>query len=315
MSLNSLLIQLRLQVLERGWLSSNNVVFGPAPGSPATVVDTGYDMHSAQTIELVKGCLSGHPPTRILNTHLHSDHCGGNAALQRMFGSETAVPAVSFDAVARWDQKQLTHDATSQQCERFVAHSGLEAGSAVLLGGHSWQILEAPGHDADALMFFQPESRVLISGDALWESRLAIIFPELDQLEGFAGVEKVLDVIGKLNPSIVIPGHGRPFSDVPNALASSLRKLRQFQADPAKHFSYAIRALTMFHMLEIQRSTIDSLVEWMLAAPIFRKLDRGLATGLGSRADAAEVAILGMIDSGILLRQGDSVSVSPARSL
>jgi glyoxylase-like metal-dependent hydrolase (beta-lactamase superfamily II) len=117
MTASSLFIQLRLQVLERGWLSSNNVVFGPAPGSPAAVVDTGYDAHSAQTVELLKSCLSGCPLARILNTHLHSDHCGGNAALQRAFGSQTSVPAVSLDAVLRWDQDQLTHDATSQSCE------------------------------------------------------------------------------------------------------------------------------------------------------------------------------------------------------
>ncbi len=306
--------QLRLQVLERGWLSSNNVVFRSESGSSSAVVDTGYDSHAAQTVALLKDCLEGEPLARILNTHLHSDHCGGNAELQRAFGSETVVPAVSFGAMSDWNQDQLTHDATAQNCERFVAHSAMEAGSSVLLGGHRWQILEAPGQDADALMFFEPSSRVLISGDALWESRLAIIFPELEQRDGFAGVEDVLAVIGELNAAVVIPGHGRPFDDVPRAIAISLRKLRQFQADPARDLSYASRALTMFHMLEVQRSSMSDLVQWMLAAPIFVKLAGEFNDPPPSHRDTAESTVLRMIADGILLRQGETVSINPART-
>jgi DNA recombination-dependent growth factor C len=46
-----------LRVLERGWLSANNVVF--LDGDEATVVDTGYVTHAAQTVELVRHALDG----------------------------------------------------------------------------------------------------------------------------------------------------------------------------------------------------------------------------------------------------------------
>jgi glyoxylase-like metal-dependent hydrolase (beta-lactamase superfamily II) len=66
-------------VLQRGWLSSNNIVF-PTGGRTA-VVDTGYCAHSSQTLALIAATLRGRKLDCILNTHLHSDHCGGNAAL------------------------------------------------------------------------------------------------------------------------------------------------------------------------------------------------------------------------------------------
>jgi glyoxylase-like metal-dependent hydrolase (beta-lactamase superfamily II) len=69
-----------LRVVERGWLSANNVVFMDAAG--ASVVDTGYCTHAAQTVALMEHVLQGLPLARIINTHLHSDHCGGNAALR-----------------------------------------------------------------------------------------------------------------------------------------------------------------------------------------------------------------------------------------
>jgi glyoxylase-like metal-dependent hydrolase (beta-lactamase superfamily II) len=315
MDLIPVFTQLRLQVLQRGWLSSNNIVFKSAAGSSTAIVDTGYDAHAAQTVTLLESCLAGEPLARIFNTHLHSDHCGGNAALQRTWGSETAVPAVSLDAVSTWNQDQLTFDATAQRCDRFAAHTGLEAGSTVVMGGHHWRVLEAPGHDADALMFFEPNSRVLISGDALWESRLAIVFPEFEQRDGFGGVEEVLGVIAKLNATVVIPGHGRPFSNVAAAIAASLRKLRQFQLDPALHRSYAMRALTMFHMLEVQHLPIHLLIDWMLATPIFSKLVEVRYGRYGEWRKIAERMLLRMIADGILMRSGDVICIETAKNV
>ena len=75
-----------MRVFERGWLSSNNILF-TGPG-PATLVDTGYLTHAAQTLALVERALDGQPLERLINTHLHSDHCGGNAALQARHGRE-----------------------------------------------------------------------------------------------------------------------------------------------------------------------------------------------------------------------------------
>ena len=90
-----------LAVLERGWLSSNNVVIHAAAGEPgAVLVDTGHVGHAEQTVALVRHALRGEPLARIVNTHLHSDHCGGNAALQRAFGAPITVPPGNADAVA-----------------------------------------------------------------------------------------------------------------------------------------------------------------------------------------------------------------------
>ena len=62
----------RIRVLERGWLSSNNIVFHE--GREATLVDSGYVTHAAQTLALLDGALEGRKLTRLINTHSHSDH-------------------------------------------------------------------------------------------------------------------------------------------------------------------------------------------------------------------------------------------------
>ena len=46
-------------VLERGWLSSNNVVICGETG--AAVVDSGYWLHAEQTVALVAGATGARP--------------------------------------------------------------------------------------------------------------------------------------------------------------------------------------------------------------------------------------------------------------
>jgi len=266
--------ELGLAVLERGWLSSNNIVFPATSGAPASVVDTGYDSHADQTLALLRSQLGGAPIERVLNTHLHSDHCGGNAALQEASGCEVWVPEPSFDAVAGWDEDRLSFRATNQRCRRFTAQRALCIGERVRLGALDWEVIAAPGHDPDAVMLFQCRSGVLITADALWEQRLAIIFPELEGGSGFREAREALATIESLRPRIVIPGHGAPFTGVAEALASSRKRIDQFEADPAKHLAYAERALTMFHMFECQRVERVKLVRWLMETPIFRSAHR-----------------------------------------
>lgn len=295
---------LGLSVLERGWLSSNNVVFQASGGSGACVVDTGYVQHAPQTLDLVARALGGSRLERVLNTHLHSDHCGGNAALQAAWQCEVSVPEASWDAVRGWDQRLLSFEATDQRCDRFEAHRALAVGSTVQLGAAHWDVVAAPGHDPEAVMFFQRDHGVLISADALWEERLAIIFPELVGGDGFGAARGALDVIERLAPRVVVPGHGRPFTDVASALACSRRRLQAFEQAPERHRAYAERALTMFHMLEQRTVPRAALVAWLATTPIFVRMARDVV-GIERRAEReahADDVVARLVRDGLLLQ-------------
>jgi glyoxylase-like metal-dependent hydrolase (beta-lactamase superfamily II) len=88
-----------MQVFERGWLSANNILFIGRDGT--TLVDSGYVTHAPQTLALLRHALDGRPLDRIVNTHLHSDHCGGNAALKDAFGCRIAIPVFEAGKVRR----------------------------------------------------------------------------------------------------------------------------------------------------------------------------------------------------------------------
>ncbi len=283
-----------MQVFERGWLSSNNVLF-TGPG-PATLIDSGYVTHSAQTLALVERALQGAPLGRIINTHLHSDHCGGNAALQARYGCGTAIPAAEADKVRRWDEEALSYRATGQQCPRFGFDSVLAPGDMLELGGMAWQALGAPGHDPHSLIFYCEREGLLISADALWENGFGVIFPELDGESGFAETAATLALIAGLDVRLVIPGHGAPFTGVAAALARARSRLDYLQGAPSRNAENAVKVILKFLLLERQRIALAALPGLLTAIPVMEGARRRYLAG--SVEELAQWAAASLVRAG-----------------
>lgn len=263
-----------ITVFERGWLSSNNILVRGDAHHGATLVDTGYWTHAAQTVALVKHALAGAPLVRVLNTHLHSDHCGGNAALQQAFGCAIDVPAGEADAVDRWDESRLTYRATGQHCPRFSRDQLLHAPGDVQAGRWQWQVIASPGHDPMSIALYQPELELLVSADALWENGFGVVFPELEGEHAFDDVAATLDCFARLRVRWVIPGHGAPFADVGQAIGRARSRLDSFLEDPHRHALHAAKVLVKFRLLEVQSQSWEELVAWLSGATYFDEVRR-----------------------------------------
>ncbi|ORC47789.1 MBL fold metallo-hydrolase [Burkholderia sp. A27] len=257
-----------IKVFERGWLSSNNVLL--IDDACAALVDTGYATHAPQTLALVRQTLGARPLDLIVNTHLHSDHCGGNALLQATWPCRTAIPVSEADAVRAWDETSLTFRATGQTCERFSFTETIAPGVRLRLGALDWQVLGAPGHDPHSLMLYCADERILISADALWENGFGVIFPELEGESGFAEEQAVLEAIAERDVRLVIPGHGAPFTNVEQALERAFSRVAWLRADPARNARNALKVLIVFKLLEVREMGFDVLLRMLDEAAAMR---------------------------------------------
>ena len=300
-----LLLPAGVQVFERGWLSSNNILLCDDEGS--TLVDSGYATHAAQTLALVERALQGRPLDQLVNTHLHSDHCGGNAALQTRYPAlSTRIPPGLAEHVKAWRDADLSYTQTGQTCPPFAATGLLVPGSTHRWARSEWQVHAAPGHDPHSVILFNPQHRLLISADALWENGFGVVFPELDGEAGFDDVATSLDLIERLNPSTLIPGHGAVFGDVAGALQRARSRLEAFAREPDKHARYGAKVLLKFKLQEFGRIPRPDFMRWAAEVPYLQSLHQTYGGG-NPQQEWLEQMLADLARSGALMDDGQVI--------
>ena len=295
-----------MRVFVRDWLSANNILLNDGDGS--VIIDTGYVRHAPLTLALVasRQGVDGGVLAKIVNTHCHSDHMGGNAALKRAYGCPIAVPEGEAPVIADWNTTQLLLDYADQSADRFDVDETLHANTTHVWGDLEWRALAAPGHDMRALAFYNPEHRLLISGDALWERGYGLVMPQEIDPAALPAARATLEMLATLDVRIVIPGHGEPFTGIEAALERALERTAAFEADPSRLARHAVKALLMFALLDRQRLPLAELPAYLERVEVYREFNarffRETPAELAARlVDALEAVGAAHRDQGFLI--------------
>ena len=260
----------QMHVFVRDWLSANHIVL--RGDTTSVVIDSGYDKHVPLMLALIasRAGLDGRPLARIVNTHCHSDHIGGNAALRRAYGCPIAVPAGEAPLIDAWDEQKLLYDYADQRAERFAVDEILVPGRTYVWGDLEWRALAAPGHAMGALVFFNDAHRVLISGDALWQNGYGIVMPAEIDPAALPATRATLEMIAALDARCVVPGHGEPFTDVRGALERAFARTSAFEADPLRMVRHVLKALFVFSLLDRERMLLAAVPDYMARVGVYR---------------------------------------------
>ena len=164
-------------------------------------------------------------------THAHADHCGQAAPIIERAGCELwANPNLDhFNAAA--DDPEAAHarrveiarqsgvPATPADRGRPLAAGPLAPDRDLVEGVEietdlgTWSVHYTPGHAPSHVCLFQPERRLLISGDHLL-GRVSLYFDYGWSPDPVGEFLASLDKTEALNARLALSGHGRPFSDV-----------------------------------------------------------------------------------------------------
>jgi glyoxylase-like metal-dependent hydrolase (beta-lactamase superfamily II) len=213
--------------------------------------------------------LAGRPLDWLVNTHCHSDHMGGNAAVRRAHGCRLSIPVGEAPLIDAWDEQTLWLSYADQRCERFAFDDTIAPGDVLDWGDLAWRAIAAPGHDMGALMFHCEEERLLITGDALWENGFGVLLPGPGREERLAATRSTLESIARLDVGTVIPGHGAPFSNVAEALERSLRRLEAFERDELRMARHVLKVMFVFSLLDRQRLPLGRIPEYLATVPLY----------------------------------------------
>jgi glyoxylase-like metal-dependent hydrolase (beta-lactamase superfamily II) len=261
-----------VRVIVRGWLNCNQVVL--LEGGDNVLVDSGYCTHRERTLEFLAGPggLDGQPLERLINTHCHSDHMGGNAAVASTYGCTITVPEGEVKHLVPWTPQSVWMDQFDQRADPFRHDDTIAPGDRFAGGGLEWQAHAAPGHDMDALMFFEPRHRILISGDALWENGMGFVWPHEGQNPYIEAAREALATIEALDPAVVIPGHGAPFTDARGSISQVRSRLDAYGRDPVKAARHMAKVMFVFALLDRQALRVDDLPEYVTRVGCHRDL-------------------------------------------
>jgi glyoxylase-like metal-dependent hydrolase (beta-lactamase superfamily II) len=170
----------------------------------------------AKTIVERAGCdMWVHPAARLALRHLADRDA--ELRLRLEVGRQSGVSQEALDAYA---QAQAGRDLPFAGPVR--AARDLVTGVTVDTDLGQWKTYETPGHAPSHVCLYQPEHRLLISGDHLL-GRIVLWFEYGDSSDPIAEYLSSLDVVAGLRARLALSGHGKPFLDVPGHIEGSRR--------------------------------------------------------------------------------------------
>ncbi|MBO5464495.1 MAG: MBL fold metallo-hydrolase [Alistipes sp.] len=148
----------------------------------------------------------GLTPVYALNTHGHFDHLMGVEFLRQRYGAKFAVSS---------KDKFLVENA-AQSAELFGIRAGdmpekidvdLEGMQSISFGQSELQIISTPGHTPGHVAFYEPNAKILFTGDTLF--RESIGRTDLPGGDYSWIMKSILEKIMPLGDEVkVYPGHG-----------------------------------------------------------------------------------------------------------
>jgi glyoxylase-like metal-dependent hydrolase (beta-lactamase superfamily II) len=219
-----------------------------AAGDGVVLVDTGMhgpgsEMHLHRALDQAR--LRIEHVRLIVCTHAHVDHCGQAPPIAERAGCEvwmhpshahhtasTGDPeralarrveiarqsGVPEEPLRRWAEQRRGQG--TGQAGTLTVDRELTDGDTVQTDVGGWQVIETPGHAPSHICLYQPERRLLISGDHLL-GRVSLYFDAgftPDPVGEFLGS---LDKVETRDARLALAGHGRPFTDVPGHIAAN----------------------------------------------------------------------------------------------
>jgi glyoxylase-like metal-dependent hydrolase (beta-lactamase superfamily II) len=205
------------------------------------LVDAGWNTDASfATLHnyLVKTGLNFADISQILVTHVHPDHYGMAGRIKQLSGATIAMHHIEKDFI---EPRYVSMEELLHQTDRLLVTNGvperdmtamrdatvglenyivptppdilLREGDTVTTGEFTFRVIWTPGHSSGHVCLYEPEKKVLLSGDHILPKITPNIGVNPQSIENPLGrYIKSLEEIKQLDIKLTLPGHDRPFT-------------------------------------------------------------------------------------------------------
>ncbi|MFQ6087708.1 MAG: MBL fold metallo-hydrolase [Candidatus Methanofastidiosia archaeon] len=182
------------------------------------LIDTGGSSLSREMISFFKN----HPLKKIVNTHYHSDHTGGNHALQSEFGIEILANPKTAE--------KLENPELAMYLQKFLygppmPSKALEIPDFIETENHRFQTIHTPGHTSDHISLYEEDERWIFTGDLVLHGEPREVFVDVNIYDAIDSLRRV----SKLEIRYLFPGHGEVFKAPSDLLKKKIEFLENMK--------------------------------------------------------------------------------------
>jgi cyclase len=191
----------------KGWNSNSHFV---VTEKGVLLFDTGSSESIGNKIKNAIKSVTDQPVRWVINSHSHADHWLGNAAFSNsgaeIIASNEALTVMKKDGKGSMEFYSRVTKGTIGTTQLVYPTSLLTQGQKRNFGGVDVEfIFSNDGHSPGDVLMWLPKQKIIIGGDVLSSDWMPIITHH----GNVPNLIKTLYTIAKLNPTIVLTGHGK----------------------------------------------------------------------------------------------------------
>ncbi len=152
------------------------------------LIDTGCQHTASELSDYLSECNL----KKVVNTHYHEDHIGGNKIIEERFGIKAMAYPLSISLMMSkpllypyqelvWGYPEITDVAQIP-------------GTTISTGRYNFKVIEIPGHSPDHIALVEPEQGWCFTGDLFVSQSPKVIRPEENAGEIMQSMKKLIDL-------------------------------------------------------------------------------------------------------------------------
>jgi glyoxylase-like metal-dependent hydrolase (beta-lactamase superfamily II) len=230
------------------------------------LIDTGWDDEALASLEkqLKKIGIDFKDITQIVVTHAHPDHYGLASRLKQLSGAKLALHHLEIEAIElrysdeadflSWlDQWWHANGVSTTEAKEFredfqkitrvfispvLPDVTLHGGEIISTGVFNLQVLETPGHSAGHISLYEPDQKILFTGDHILPNittnigiSLLLSQSSTNPLDDYLNS---LNEIKQLEVNLILPGHENRFVGLEGRVEELMQHHKQRTVEAAK---------------------------------------------------------------------------------